>query len=326
MKLLVTGGAGFIGSNFIRYALGKNYTVINLDKLTYAGNTNNLTDIESSGNYRFIRGDIASRRLVDSIFAERIDAVVNFAAESHVDRSIKDASVFIKTNVAGVQVLLDAALKYNSRFIQISTDEVYGSLGAQGYFTEETPLSSNNPYSASKAAADLLAGSYFKTYGLPVSITRCSNNYGAYQHTEKLIPLVITNALQDLPIPVYGDGHYIRDWLHVDDHCRAIEAVLLGGRPGEVYNIGGNNEITNIDLVNTILKLLDKPPGLIEFVRDRPGHDRRYAICSAKIQAELGWRPAVSFDRGLAETVRWYTGNAQWWGKQKRKREGQVRR
>lgn len=315
MKLLVTGGAGFIGSNFIRYALGKNYTVINLDKLTYAGNTNNLTDIESSGNYRFIRGDIASRRLVDSIFAERIDAVVNFAAESHVDRSIKDASVFIKTNVAGVQVLLDAALKYNSRFIQISTDEVYGSLGAQGYFTEETPLSSNNPYSASKAAADLLAGSYFKTYGLPVSITRCSNNYGAYQHTEKLIPLVITNALQDLPIPVYGDGHYIRDWLHVEDHCRAIEAVLLGGRPGEVYNIGGNNETTNIDLVNRILKLLDKPSGLIEFVQDRPGHDRRYAICSAKIQAELGWRPAISFERGLAGTVRWYTGNALWWSK-----------
>lgn len=315
MKFLVTGGAGFIGSNFVRYALHKNHEVINLDKLTYAGNIDNLKDMESNGNYRFIRGDIASRGLVEKIFTEEIDAVVNFAAESHVDRSIKNPSVFIKTNVLGVQVLLDAALKFKVRFIQISTDEVYGSLGEKGHFTEATALSPNNPYAASKAAADLLAGSYFNTYGLPVNITRCSNNYGPFQYTEKLIPLVITNALQDIPIPIYGDGHYIRDWLHVEDHCRAIEAVLLKGRPGEVYNIGGHNEIMNIDLVNRILKMLNKSSGLVKFVQDRPGHDRRYAIDAAKIQAELDWRPAINFEQGLAGTVQWYVNNPCWWKK-----------
>ena len=319
MKLLVTGGAGFIGSNFIRYAINKNYSVVNIDKLTYAGNPENLKNISGHKNYRFIRGDIADSRLVESAFEEDIDAIVNFAAESHVDRSISDSSVFIKTNIEGARVLLDAALSRGIRFLQVSTDEVYGSLGARGNFTEETPLSPNNPYSVSKAAADLLAGSYYKTYGLPVYITRCSNNYGPYQYPEKLIPLAITNALQEIALPVYGDGKYIRDWLHVEDHCRAIEAVILRGRPGEVYNIGGNNEMSNIDLVGKLLKLLNKPGSLVEFVRDRPGHDRRYAINASKIREELNWRPIVDFDRGLAETVRWYVDNKEWWRKLKHK-------
>lgn len=315
MKLLVTGGAGFIGSNFIRYVLNKKYSVVNIDKLTYAGNIDNLKDLESSGHYRFIRGDINSRGLVESALGEDIDAIVNFAAESHVDRSIADSSVFIKTNVEGARVLLDAALSRRIRFIQISTDEVYGSLEAHGQFTEEAPLSPNNPYSASKAAADLLVRAYFKTYGLSVNITRCSNNYGPFQHPEKLIPLTITNALRDMPVPVYGDGLNVRDWLHVEDHCRAIERVLLKGKPGETYNIGGCNEKTNIELVTMILKLLNKPEKLISYVSDRPGHDRRYAICADKIQTELGWRPAISFEQGLAGTVRWYTDNAHWWRK-----------
>ncbi|MCL4442211.1 MAG: dTDP-glucose 4,6-dehydratase [Firmicutes bacterium] len=313
MKLLVTGGAGFIGSNFIKYAINKKYSVVNIDKLTYAGNIASLNGFESSEHYRFIRGDIASRGLVESVMGGDIDAIVNFAAESHVDRSISDSSVFIKTNVEGTGVLLDAALSRGIKFIQISTDEVYGSLETHGQFTEETPLSPNNPYSASKAAADLLVRAYFKTYGLPVNITRCSNNYGPFQHPEKLIPLTITNALRDIPVPVYGDGLNIRDWLHVEDHCRAIEMVLLKGKPGETYNIGGCNEKTNIELVAMILKLLNKPEKLISYVSDRPGHDRRYAICADKIQAELGWRPAISFEQGLTGTVRWYTGNQHWW-------------
>lgn len=313
MKLLVTGGAGFIGSNFIRYAVNKNYSVVNIDKLTYAGNPENLKDISGHNNYRFVRGDIADSCLVESTFEEDIDAIVNFAAESHVDRSISDASLFIKTNVEGTRVLLDAALSRGVRFLQISTDEVYGSLGAQGYFTEDTPLSPNNPYAASKAAADLLVRAYFKTYGLPVNITRCSNNYGPNQHPEKLIPLTITNVLQDIPVPVYGDGHYIRDWLHVEDHCRAIEAVLQRGVAGEVYNIGGGNERSNIELVKTILSLIEKDERLISFVGNRPGHDRRYAIDYAKINRDLGWSPLIHFDRGIAETVSWYAKNAWWW-------------
>jgi dTDP-glucose 4,6-dehydratase len=318
VKLLVTGGAGFIGSNFIKYIINKKCNVVNIDKLTYAGNVDNLKDIEKSEHYRFIRGDIADSRLVESAFEEDIGAIVNFAAESHVDRSISDSTEFIKTNIEGARVLLDAALSRGIKFIQISTDEVYGSLGAQGCFTEETPLSPNNPYSASKAAADLLVRAYFKTYGLPVNITRCSNNYGPYQHPEKFIPLIITNALRDMPVPVYGDGLHIRDWLYVEDHCRAIETVLLKGEPGETYNIGGCNEKTNIELVAMILKLLNKPEQLIVNVSDRPGHDRRYAIDAAKIQSELGWRPAVNFEEGLAGTVRWYTVNDYWWKKQKK--------
>jgi dTDP-glucose 4,6-dehydratase len=317
VKLLVTGGAGFIGSNFIRYILSKKYSVINIDKLTYAGNAENLKDIEASEHYRFIRGDITDRRLVESAVAEDIGAIVNFAAESHVDRSIADSSPFIQTNIEGTRVLLETALGRGIKFIQISTDEVYGSLESSGQFTEETPLSPNNPYSASKAAADLLVRAYFKTHGLPVNITRCSNNFGPFQHPEKLIPLTITNALQDMPVPVYGDGLNIRDWLHVEDHCRAIEMVLLGGVPGETYNIGGCNEKTNMEIVTTVLRLLNRPEKLIQYVSDRPGHDRRYAICSAKIQKELGWRPAVEFTEGLAGTVRWYAGNSAWWKKLK---------
>ena len=313
MKLLVTGGAGFIGSNFIKYIINKKYSVVNIDKLTYAGNTDSLKDIENSEHYRFIRGDITDPGLVESVVGEDIDAIVNFAAESHVDRSISDASVFIRTNVEGTRVLLDAALNHDIKLIQISTDEVYGSLGAHGQFTEESPLSPNNPYSASKAAADLLVRAYFKTYGLPVNITRCSNNYGPFQHPEKLIPLTITNAMRDIPMPVYGNGLNIRDWLHVEDHCRAIEMVLLHGEPGETYNIGGCNEKTNIELVAMILKLLNKPKKLISYVSDRPGHDRRYAIDATKIAVKLGWNPSIDFDRGLIGTVNWYVENSWWW-------------
>ncbi|GBF33421.1 dTDP-glucose 4,6-dehydratase [Desulfocucumis palustris] len=313
MRLLVTGGAGFIGSNFIRYIINKNHSVVNIDSLTYAGNPDNLKDISRHKNYRFVRGDISDSRLVESAFERDIDAIVNFAAESHVDRSISNSSPFIKTNVEGTRVLLDAALSRGVRFLQISTDEVYGSLGARGYFTEKTPLSPNNPYSASKAAADLLVKAYYKTYGLPVNITRCSNNYGPCQHPEKLIPLTITNALRDIPVPVYGDGHYIRDWVHVEDHCRAIEAVLQRGVAGEAYNIGGGSERTNIELVKTILGIMQKDEKLISFVKDRPGHDRRYAIDYAKIKRELGWCPLMDFDRGIKETVRWYVENTRWW-------------
>lgn len=315
MRLLVTGGAGFIGSNFIRHVINKKYSVVNIDKLTYAGNPDNLKDIINCKDYRFIRGDIADSGLVDSALEDGVGAIVNFAAESHVDRSIASASVFIKTNVEGTRVLLDAALRRGIRFIQISTDEVYGSLGSQGYFTEQTPLSPNNPYSASKAAADLLVMAYFKTYGLPVNITRCPNNYGSCQHPEKLIPLAITNALRDIPVPVYGDGHYIREWLHVEDHCRAIETVLQRGVPGEVYNIGGGCEKTNIGLVKTILGLVGKDESLISFVGDRPGHDRRYAMDYSKISRDLGWRPRIAFASGLAQTVGWYAENTWWWSR-----------
>jgi len=307
--ILVTGGAGFIGSNFVKYMISKEESkIINYDALTYAGNLENLKEVESHPYYTFIKGDIVDRSKVEEVFKNyRIDYVINFAAESHVDRSIKDPDIFVKTNVLGTQVLLDVSRKFGiKKFIQISTDEVYGSLGPEGYFTEESPLAPNSPYSASKAGADMLVRAYFKTYGLPVNITRCSNNFGPHQHPEKFIPTVILNALQDNPIPIYGDGQNIRDWLYVEDHCRAIELVLKKGRIGEVYNIGGNNEWKNIDIAKLILKLLGKPESLIQFVADRPGHDRRYAIDSSKIQKELGWKPQNSFDLAILKTIEWY--------------------
>lgn len=316
MKVLITGGAGFIGSNFVHYMVRKysNYQIINLDALTYAGNLENVKDVENEANYRFVKGDITDRELIESLFAEGIDAVVNFAAESHVDRSIADPGIFVKTNVQGTQVLLDAAKKYGVRkYVQISTDEVYGTLGETGYFTETTPLAPNSPYSASKAGADLLVRAYHETYGLPVNITRCSNNYGSYHFPEKLIPLMIINALNDRPLPVYGDGLNVRDWLHVEDHCSAIDLVLHKGRNGEVYNIGGNNERTNIEVVKAILRYLNKPESLITFVDDRLGHDRRYAIDATKIREELGWQPKYTFEEGLKKTIDWYLENRSWW-------------
>ena len=316
MKLLVTGGAGFIGSNFVLYLLEKDESIeiVNLDVLTYAGNLANLKAVEDDPRYRFVRGDIVDAGLVEEIMADGISAVINFAAESHVDRSIIDPDAFIKTNILGTHVLLDAARKYDvSRFIQISTDEVYGSLGPEGYFTEETSLDPTSPYSASKTSSDLLALACFKTFNLPVMVTRCSNNYGPYQFPEKLIPLFITNALEDKPLPLYGDGKNIRDWLHARDHAAAIEAVLKKGVPGEVYNIGGNNERTNLEITEAILTALDKPKDLIRFVTDRPGHDRRYAIDSSKIQQQLGWEPSYTFDRAMEETVSWYVENRWWW-------------
>ncbi|KKG09281.1 dTDP-glucose 4,6-dehydratase [Methanosarcina sp. 2.H.A.1B.4] len=323
VTVLVTGGAGFIGSNFIRFMLDshKTYSIINLDQLTYAGNLENLRDIETNANYSFFRGNICDRSLVERIVSENnIDYIVNFAAESHVDRSIKDPEIFIKSNVLGTQVLLDAAQKYNlNKFVQISTDEVYGSLGSTGYFTENTPLSPNSPYSASKASADLLVRAYYKTFGLNVNITRCSNNYGPYQFPEKLIPLMIYNAINGKKIPVYGDGLNIRDWLHVNDHCSAIDSVLQNGKIGEVYNIGGNNEKTNIDIVKTIIKILseklperDISESLISFIEDRKGHDRRYAIDATKIDQELGWKPQIVFEDGIRMTVDWYLNNKHW--------------
>lgn len=312
-RILVTGGAGFIGSNFIRYMLERHsYSIINLDALTYCGNLENLRDVEDHPRYTFIRGSITDRELVNRIIQD-VDAVINFAAESHVDRSIQDPEIFIKTNVLGTQTLLEASRREGiERFIQISTDEVYGS-AETGYFTEETPLAPNSPYSASKAAADLMVRAYHRTYGLPVNITRCSNNYGPYQFPEKLIPLMITNALEDRPLPVYGDGMNVRDWLHVEDHCSAIDLVLHHGREGEVYNIGGNNERRNIDIVRLILRELGKDESLIRFVEDRPGHDRRYAIDATRIRNELGWKPRYSFREGIRETIKWYIRNRKWW-------------
>ncbi|HCC85356.1 MAG TPA: dTDP-glucose 4,6-dehydratase [Porphyromonadaceae bacterium] len=318
MKLLVTGGAGFIGSNFIRHILREHpeWQVVNLDKLTYAGNLANLKDVEGNPRYRFVRGDIADRELVEKLFQEeKFDVVVNFAAESHVDRSILDSSPFIETNVKGTQVLLEAAREFEiKKFVQISTDEVYGSLGPDDPpWTEESPLLPNSPYSASKAAADLLCRAYHRTYGLPVVITRSSNNYGPYQFPEKLIPLMITNAMEDKPLPVYGDGQNIRDWLFVEDNCRAIALVVEKGKPGEIYNIGGGEEKRNIDVVKAILQLLGKPESLITFVKDRPGHDRRYDLNTGKMLRELGWQPMVSFEEGLTQTVKWYFENRTWW-------------
>ena len=329
MNILVTGGAGFIGSNFIKYMLSKyNYNIINLDLLTYAGNLNNLDEIKNLDNYNFIKGDICDKVLLEEIFENNnIDIVINFAAESHVDRSIDGPEVFLRTNILGTQALLDTAKKHwkkdfsnkysreykqGCKFIQVSTDEVYGSLGKTGLFTEETPLCPNSPYSCSKASADMFVRAYHETYGLPINITRCSNNYGPYQFPEKLIPLMINNAINDKKLPVYGDGMQVRDWLYVEDHCSAIDAVLHKGVYGETYNIGGNNEKENIFIVNSILEALDKPENLISYVEDRLGHDRRYAIDNSKIMRELGWVPKYTFEEGIKLTIDWYLDNLEW--------------
>ncbi|MFM9280009.1 dTDP-glucose 4,6-dehydratase [Paenibacillus jiagnxiensis] len=318
MKLLVTGGAGFIGSNFVIYMLQQhpNYHIVNIDALTYAGNLENLKSIEGNANHTFVKADITDTKAIDQIMQQGIDVIVNFAAESHVDRSILEPEVFVKTNVLGTQVLLDAAKKYGvTKFVQVSTDEVYGTLGETGLFTEETPLQPNSPYSASKAGGDLMVRAYHETFGLPVNITRCSNNYGPYQFPEKLIPLMISRALSDQQLPVYGDGLNIRDWLYVEDHCSAIDLVIHQGKIGEVYNIGGNNERTNVHIVKTILTELGKPESLITYVEDRPGHDRRYGIDPTKTMNELGWKPEHSFETGIKETIRWYLDNKEWWNR-----------
>ncbi|WP_172256998.1 dTDP-glucose 4,6-dehydratase [Saccharibacillus deserti] len=316
MKLLITGGAGFIGSNFVLYMLRQHpdYEIINVDALTYAGNLENLKAIEQNPKHTFVKADICDAAKMDELIGQGVDIVVNFAAESHVDRSILEPDVFVKTNVLGTQVLLDAAKKHNvTKFVQVSTDEVYGTLGETGLFTEETPLTPNSPYSASKAGGDLLVRAYHETFGLPVNITRCSNNYGPYQFPEKLIPLIISKALNDQPLPVYGDGLNIRDWLYVEDHCSAIDLVIHEGVNGEVYNIGGNNERTNLHIIRTILEQLGKPESLITYVQDRPGHDRRYGIDPAKITNELGWKPKHNFETGIRETISWYLANKEWW-------------
>jgi dTDP-glucose 4,6-dehydratase len=315
--ILVTGGCGFIGSNFIHYLLGKypSYRIINLDKLTYCGNLDNLCEVAQQPNLRFVRGDIADRRLVMAILHdERVDAVINFAAESHVDRSIEDPDLFLRTNVLGTQVLLEGARAAAVQlFIQISTDEVYGSLGTTGLFTESTPLNPNSPYAASKTAADLMVRAYTKTYGLAAIITRCSNNYGPYQFPEKLIPLMISNALEDRDLPIYGDGLNVRDWIYVGDHCEAIDTILHRGKRGEIYNIGGGCERNNLQVVRTILEALGKPESLIRFVKDRPGHDRRYAMDFSKLKRGLDWQPRVLFEQGIQQTIAWYKDHQDWW-------------
>lgn len=328
-NILVTGGAGFIGSNFVKHMLSTyEYHIFNLDVLTYAGNLENLTDIEEHPNYTFIKGDIGNRELLEELFKQyKIDTVVNFAAESHVDRSIENPEIFLTTNVLGAQALLDTAKKYwkinpedkycreykeGVKFLQVSTDEVYGTLGTEGMFTETTPLAPNSPYSASKTSADLVVRAYYETFGMPINITRCSNNYGPYQFPEKLIPLMINNCLNDHPLPVYGDGMQIRDWLHVKDHCKGIDTVLHKGKIGEVYNIGGNNEKANIEIVKLIIKELGKSEDLIKYVKDRPGHDRRYAIDNSKITRELGWKPSYTFEQGIKETIEWYLSHKDW--------------
>lgn len=323
MIVLVTGGAGFIGSHFLRRMIRKypDYQFINLDLLTYAGNLNNLADLADNPRYQFVKGDVCDSLLVEALVSGSspnrfgpVNVIVHFAAESHVDRSIRQPAKFVRTNVLGTQELLNAAYRFNvSRYIQVSTDEVYGELGMTGTFTEEMPLAPNSPYSANKAAADLLVRAYHRTYGLPAMITRCSNNYGPYQYPEKLIPLIIAHALQDLHFPVYGDGLHVRDWLHVHDHCAALDLVMHHGTPGETYNIGGNQERTNLDIARMILHLLQKPDTLIRFVEDRPGHDRRYAIDSGKIRSQLGWRPDYTMEAGLLDTVNWYTQHQEWW-------------
>lgn len=316
MKLLVTGGAGFIGSNFVLYMLEKypEYQIINVDALTYAGNLENLKSVENHANHVFVKADITDSEKMSELIGQGVDVVVNFAAESHVDRSILEPDIFVKTNVLGTQVLLDAARKHNiTKFVQVSTDEVYGTLGETGLFSETTPLAPNSPYSASKAGGDLLVRAYHETFGLPVNITRCSNNYGPYQFPEKLIPLMISKALNDEALPVYGDGLNIRDWLYVEDHCSAIDLVIHQGRNGEVYNIGGNNERTNLQIVRTILQELGKSESLITHVKDRPGHDRRYGIDPTKTMNELGWKPKHSFETGIKETIAWYLDHKEWW-------------
>lgn len=328
MNILITGGAGFIGSNFIKHMLNKyDYFIINLDSLTYAGNLENLKEITDNPNYKFIRADIKDREKIDEVFAYYdITNVVNFAAESHVDRSIVEPEIFLTTNIIGTQVLLDAAKKYwkvsddkyckeyksGVKFLQVSTDEVYGALGTTGMFVETMPLLPNSPYSASKASADMIVRAYHETFGLPVNITRCSNNYGPYQFPEKLIPLMINNCMNDKELPVYGDGMQVRDWLHVSDHCSAIDTVLHNGLNGEVYNIGGNNEKANIEIVKLIISSLGKSEDLIKYVKDRPGHDRRYAIDNTKITSQLGWAPVYNFEDGMKETIEWYLNNTDW--------------
>jgi dTDP-glucose 4,6-dehydratase len=331
-NILITGGAGFIGSNFIKYFLKnfvydsdasknhRNYNLINFDKLTYAGNLENLSDIENDTEYKFIKGDIVDREEVKTVVEEyNIDSIINFAAESHVDRSILGSKEFIDTNIVGTHTLLEVFREKNlEKFIQVSTDEVYGSLPEEDkskLFTEETPINPNSPYSSSKASADLLCRAFHHTYGLPIMITRCSNNYGPYQFPEKLIPLMIAKALDGEKLPVYGDGKNVRDWLYVEDHCSAISAVLHKGKPGEVYNIGGNNEWYNIDIVKLILKMLNKSEVQIQYVKDRPGHDRRYAIDSSKMKRELDWEPANTFEDGIEKTINWYIENESWWRK-----------
>ena len=330
MNILVTGGAGFIGANFIHFLHREHpeHKIVNVDKLTYAGNLNNLTDIAEGENYRFIKGDIRDRTAMAEVFKRYdITHVVNFAAESHVDRSITDPELFLTTNILGTQALLDTAKTHwklapndayskeyrpGVKFLQVSTDEVYGALGKTGLFTEQTPLSPNSPYSAAKASADMVCRAYHATFGMPLNITRCSNNYGPYQFPEKLIPLMINNCLSGKALPVYGDGMQIRDWLHVYDHCTAIYRVLTAGEPGEVYNIGGNNEKANLDIVRLIIKTLGKDESLITYVKDRPGHDRRYAIDNTKITTKLGWKPSYTFEQGIAETIAWYQANGEW--------------
>jgi len=329
-NILVTGGAGFIGSNFVKMILDKHndYQIINIDVLTYAGNLENLADIVDNPNYYFVKADIRDRVRIDDVFASYgIDTVVNFAAESHVDRSIVEPEIFLTTNIIGTQVLLDVAKKHwklnpddkycmkykpGVKFLQVSTDEVYGALGATGMFIETMPLRPNSPYSASKASADMIVRAYHETFGMPVNITRCSNNYGRYQFPEKLIPLMINNCLHDKELPVYGDGMQIRDWLHVADHCSAIDVVLHKGLDGEIYNIGGNNEKANIEIVKLIIAALGKSEDLITYVKDRPGHDRRYAIDNTKITTELGWSPTYTFEVGMKETIAWYLNNVNW--------------
>jgi dTDP-glucose 4,6-dehydratase len=325
MRLIVTGGCGFIGSEFVRQSLSRPEVteLVNIDLLTYAGNTENLSSIVDDDRYRFVQADIADEQAMDALFVEEshdgelpIDALVNFAAESHVDRSILSPQDFIRTNISGTSILLEKARAYSvKRFLQISTDEVYGSLGPEGYFTEETPLHPNSPYSASKASADLLASAAHHTYGQELLITRCSNNYGPYQFPEKLIPCMILTAMKERPLPVYGDGLHVRDWIHVSDHCEALWQVLLHGRSGEIYNIGADATKKNIDIIRSILSQLGKSESLISYVTDRLGHDRRYAIDSSKIHRELGWKPRWNMEEGLASTVRWYLENSHWWKK-----------
>lgn len=319
MKVLVTGGAGFIATNFMYYMVNKypEYNFVNLDALTYAGNYNNIKDLEGKPNYKFVKGDITDREFIDKLFEEeKFDWVVNFAAESHVDNSIKNPGIFLTTNILGTQVLMDASRKYGvKRYHQVSTDEVYGDLPLDRpdlLFTEETPIHTSSPYSSSKAGADLLVGAYYRTYGLPITISRCSNNYGPYQFPEKLIPVVISKALNDEPIPVYGKGENVRDWIHVIDHNIGVDLILHKGKVGEVYNLGGHSERTNLDIVKTILKQLGKPESLITYVTDRPGHDLRYAIDSTKAEKELGWDRTYTFEKGIEETVNWYINNQEW--------------
>jgi dTDP-glucose 4,6-dehydratase len=315
MKLMVTGGAGFIGSNFVRYILERypDYRILNFDKLTYAGNLENLDGLEQNPRHEFIQADICDEIAVRDTLQQGVDAVINFAAESHVDRSILHSAEFIRTNIVGTHNLIEMCRKGGTkRFIQISTDEVYGSLGSSGMFTEQSTIAPNSPYAASKASADLLVRSYFRTHRFPAIITRCSNNYGPYQFPEKLIPLLISNAMTGVPLPIYGDGLNVRDWIHVRDHCAAIDAALHHGKEGEVYNVGASQELPNLDVARRILRALDKDESLLTYVEDRPGHDKRYAIDSSKIETQLNWRARIKFDQGLQETIEWYRANAPW--------------